>query len=48
MVLMFRRVLLAKKKDVYARMDGVLFKVFVGCCLALAMVFNGGKVRGTI
>lgn len=39
MMLMFRRVLLAKKKDVYTRMGGVLFRVFVGC-LALAMVFG--------
>lgn len=39
-MLMFRRVLLAKKKDVYTRMDGILFKVFAG--LALTMVFHLG------
>lgn len=48
MMIMFRRVLLAKKKDVYTRMDGVLFKVFVGCFLALAMVFNWVKIWGRI
>lgn len=41
MMLMFRRVLLAKKKDAYTRMDAVQFKVFRGCCLALTNLYLG-------
>lgn len=47
-MLMFRRVLLAKKKDSYTRMDAVQFKVFLGCCLALTVAFSWGKIWGRI
>lgn len=37
MMLMSRRVSLAKKKNAYTRMDAVQFKVFLGCSFAVTV-----------
>lgn len=47
-MLMFRRVLLAKKKDAYTRKVTVQFKVILGCYLVLIVACSWGKIWGRI
>lgn len=48
MMLMFRRVSLAKKKDIYTRRDAVQFKLFLGYSFAVTVAFSWGKIWGRI